>query len=90
MNEAELKRSLRQLFNEGWFVSEISDDFIQEMCGHAEDPPSDEIKERFLLNFRVRLQEAMMQQAGKDGALKHELSGELGRKSSRPQRRRKL
>lgn len=90
MNEAELKRSLRQLSNEGWFVNEISDDFIEEMCGHPEDPPSDEIKERFLLNFRVRLQEAMMQQAGKDCALKNELSGELGRKSSRPQRRKKL
>lgn len=90
MNEAELKRSLRQLSNEGWFRGEITDSFIEELFGLPDGPPSNEIKERFLLKFRARLQEAMMQQAGKDSALKHELSCELGQKSSRPRRGKDL
>ncbi|MGA8041179.1 MAG: hypothetical protein WCA37_00105 [Terracidiphilus sp.] len=90
MNEANLKRSLRQLSKEGWIITEAPDDLLDILLARAEGPPSDEIKERFLLRFRATIQDAMQQQAKYTGELKHELSDELDPKSPRQRHSRKL
>jgi hypothetical protein len=63
MNERDLKNGLRQLSNEGWFVAEVTEDFLESLLGRPEDPPSDGNLERCLSRLQVRVQAAMRRQA---------------------------
>lgn len=89
MNERELKSGLRQLSHEGWFVAEVTDDFLQVLVGQPGDPPSDEVKDRCLSKLRARVQNAMNQQAEQSGDSRRGLSFEPGQGAPRHRRNRK-
>jgi len=63
MNERDLKSGLRQLSHEGWFVAEVTDEFLDSLVVESEDPPSDDIKERCLLKLRAKFQDVMGRRA---------------------------
>ncbi len=55
MNDQLLKKGLRQLVDQGWFVAKITDEFVETLAGRESDPPSKEIKEHFLVGLRSRI-----------------------------------
>jgi transcriptional regulator with XRE-family HTH domain len=63
MNERELKVGLRQLVNEGWSVRNIDEEFLDSLLRRESDPPSDEVRERFMLKLRPRIQDASIKKA---------------------------
>jgi transcriptional regulator with XRE-family HTH domain len=63
MNERELKMGLRQLVNEGWSVRNIDDEFLDSLLRRESDPPSDEVREHFMLKLLPRIQDASIKKA---------------------------
>jgi hypothetical protein len=58
MNDRNLKEGLRQLADQGWFVAMITDKLVDRLLGRESDPPSDELKERFLSRLRIQILDA--------------------------------
>ena len=63
MNDKELKVGLRQLVNEGWSVVNMDDEFLGSLLRRENDSPSDEVRERFMLKLRPRIQDASIKRA---------------------------
>ena len=63
MNDTQFKMALRQLNDEGWFDVIVTDDLLESFIAQDFDPPSDEVKERFLAQFRARIEEAVLRGA---------------------------
>lgn len=63
MNDQQFKMALRQLDGEGWFEVNLTDDLLENFIGPDCDQPSDEVKERFLAEFRARIQNASLRGA---------------------------
>jgi hypothetical protein len=55
MDDKRLKAGLRQLADQQWPVVKITDEFLEGLFRREDDPPSEELKEHFLLRLRARI-----------------------------------
>lgn len=63
MNEKQLNSNLRRLANEGSHAVDITDELVDSFLNRELNPPTVEIKDRFVSRLRIQLQDAAIQKA---------------------------
>ena len=63
MNEKELNSNLRRLANEGPHAVDITDELVDSFLNRELNPPTVEIKDRFVSRLRIQLQDAAIEKA---------------------------
>jgi hypothetical protein len=85
MNDQQLKKGLRQLVDQGWFVAKITDEFVESLLGRESDQPFEELKEHFLSRLRARIKDAPAQSRSNSGPLAMKHDNPFGSKRSKGQ-----